>query len=67
MITCEEMLKVFYEYRVLVEKLAFGGTDDRIGVIGMAACHVAQVALYDENLLYDSVTALALYFIKMPG
>ncbi len=51
-ISVTDMEKVYFNFCELIEKVGFEGDDDRIGLIGMAACHVAHIAVYDESLLY---------------
>ena len=51
-ISVSDMEKVYFDFQELVEKVGFGGTDDRIGLIGMAAGHAAHIAVYDESIMY---------------
>ncbi|MDE5780327.1 MAG: hypothetical protein K2I03_02450, partial [Lachnospiraceae bacterium] len=52
-ISAEELMKINNDYRQVVEEIAYNG-EEVYGVVGLACCYVANIALYDELIIYNT-------------
>ena len=49
-ISVEQLEQILNHYRQIVEEVSYSAEDERCGVVGLAACYVANIAQYDEVL-----------------
>lgn len=52
-ISAEELMKINNRYRQSAEEIAYNG-EEAYGIVGLACCYAANIALYDESIIYNT-------------
>lgn len=52
-ISAEELMDISNDYRQLIEEIAYNG-EEVYGAVGVACCYAANIALYDELIIYNT-------------